>query len=55
MNSSISPIEDCQLYKKRVIFIQEKGEKMKNIDVKSHDKVEEKKKYKMGCCGSRIH
>ena len=39
MNStvSLSPIEDCQLYQKRILFKEENG-KVKQIQIRSHKK-----------------
>ena len=51
---SLSPIEDCQLYQKRTIFRSKDG-KVKEIQIKTHKKKEEKTKYKYKCkwCGSK--
>ena len=60
MNStvSLSPIEDCQLYQKRILFKEENG-KVKQVRIITHkkeDKSESNRKdkwYKL--CGSKIH
>ena len=49
---SLSPIEDCQLYQKRTIF-QNKNGKMKEIQIKTHKKNDQKKNYQCKWCGSK--
>jgi len=51
---SLSPVEDCQLYQKRTIF-QNKGGKIKEIQIKTHEKKNQTIKYKYKCkwCSSK--
>ena len=49
---SLSPVEDCQLYQKRTIFCSRDG-KVKEIQIKTHKKKDQKKNYQCKWCGSK--
>jgi len=50
MELSISPLENCQLYEKRILTMN-----TKNIEINTYKKEKEKKKkYKCKLCGSKI-
>ena len=49
---SLSPVEDCQLYQKRTIFHSRDG-KVKEIQIKTHKKKDQKKNYQCKWCGSK--
>ena len=57
-NVSLSPIEDCQLYQKRILFKEENGEvkQVRIITHKKEDKSESNRKDKWcKLCGSKMN